>query len=91
MLNEFVLYSFLLGALAQVVVWAISKDSAIGGIASFALGIIFVLFVFPEPESAKDLAGVADNLTLIIIKVLWGLGWLAGLVSAFWCTKKLKP
>lgn len=91
MFNEFILYSFLLGAVSFGFVWALTKDIAIGGLASFVLGVVLIVFVFPEPESAKNLADVANNITLFIIKLIWGIGWLAGLVAASWGAKQLKP
>jgi hypothetical protein len=91
MLNEFIFYAAISGAVSFGVIWAFLKDVGLGSIISAVLGVICIVFVFPEPESAKDLAGLANNISLIIIKIIWGLGWGAGIFGASLIAKQANP
>lgn len=90
MLNEVVLYAFIAGVLFFAVAWGIFKDGFVSALISVVIGLLFILFIFTEPKSAKSFGDMADNLTLLIMKGIWGVSWIAGVSLAFWVANKLK-
>lgn len=78
MLNEFLLYAVISGAVVYGVVCLITKDKNVSWAISVFSGFSVVYFFFPEPQIAKTIADIADNFTLILQKAIYLLGWGVG-------------
>ncbi|WP_454843791.1 hypothetical protein [Pseudomonas gorinensis] len=76
MIKEFMFYSFLLGGALFFGTWLLArKDKGIAWIVTAIVGFLVVAFVFPGPQHARDLAGIADNISLFISKGLYVIAW----------------
>lgn len=42
---------------------------------SAVVGILIVLFIFPDPQIAKNLADIFNNYSLAIQKIIWIAAW----------------
>ena len=78
MINEFILYALIAGAVLYGLAWLIFKERAIAWVITVVIGLVVVLFVFPAPTPAKTLWDIAANVTLFIQKVVYAVGWGAG-------------
>ncbi|AZC67379.1 hypothetical protein [Pseudomonas chlororaphis] len=76
MIQEFMFYSFLLGAALFFGTWLLAKkDKGIAWVVTAIVCFLVVAFVFPSPQQAPDLAGMANNITLLLSKVLYVVSW----------------
>lgn len=78
MLNEFLLYAALAGAVVYGSVCFVLKDKTISWVVSVVAGLAVIYFFFPDPKSAKTIGDIANNLTLLIQKGIYLIGWGVG-------------
>lgn len=78
MLNEFVFYAVLLGAVIFGVTWLLSKELGLAWLVTAVLGLSIIIFIFPSPINAKTLGDIATNLTLVIQKAVCTVGLAIG-------------
>ncbi|WP_415894843.1 hypothetical protein ACMXYQ_11740 [Neptuniibacter sp. PT34_22] len=90
-INEFILYSALLGAIVYGAVWFFTKNEGASWGAAIVIGLLAILFAFGDPKSAKTLGDVASNLTLLIMKAIWLVALGAGAYVASLITKTIQP
>lgn len=76
--NEFILYAAIAGAITTGVASLATKNKGMSWIISVAVGIIVIMFFFPDPKAAKTIGDMAENLTLVIQKLIYAAGWLGG-------------
>jgi len=72
--NEFLLYAAITGAVLFGIACWLTKDKNL----SWVISVIAVYF-FPDPNSAKNLGNIANNITLPIQKGIYLVGWVAGI------------
>lgn len=73
---DFVFYSFLISAVLFFVTWLLSnKNKGIAWIVTLIVGFLVITFGFQPPQQAPDFAGLANNATLLISKLLYGAAW----------------
>lgn len=75
-LNTLLLLAALGGALLAIILyfWT-GKNKSMSWLMSAVIGILVVLFLFPDPEIAKNLAGVFNNYSLVVQKLIWVVSW----------------
>ena len=78
MLNEFLLYAVIAGAVIYGVACLLTKDKAISWVISIVAGLAVIYFFFPDPKSAKTIGDIANNFTLLIQKAVYLAGWGVG-------------
>ncbi|SED10143.1 hypothetical protein [Pseudomonas anguilliseptica] len=79
LINEFLLYAALAGAAVYgLSYWMTKKDKGLAGLITAVLAFIVVVFIFPGAGNAENLSDIFSNLTLLIQKGIYLVGWFAG-------------
>ncbi|WP_092080869.1 hypothetical protein [Desulfuromonas thiophila] len=86
-LNQFVLYALLCGAGLFIAIWAWQRDVGISWWVSVGAAVLVIWRVFPDPTPAKTLGDIFGNLSLVILKALLGVAWLAGSAAVHFLVK----
>lgn len=73
---DFLFYSFLISAALFFGTWLLAnKSKGIAWVVTVIVGFLVITYGFQPPQQAPDIAGLANNATLAISKVLYGVAW----------------
>lgn len=73
---DFAFYSFLISAVLFFVIWLLTnKSKGLAWVVTVIVGLLVVSYGFQPPQQAPDIAGLANNATLAISKVIYGAAW----------------
>lgn len=76
MLNTQLLLAALCGAITAIILYFLTrKNKSMSWMMSAVVGILIVLFIFPDPQIAKNLADIFNNYSLAIQKIIWIAAW----------------